>query len=375
MVFAALAVPQYYPGLTSYGYASAPLTVASPYVSSVGYAAPVAAPIAAPVAVGQSPSAKSALAYLNTLPTDTCGRQSKRFIEAILSGATPHDANGLATQIYQQDYANGEAPAPGSPCALAEVAWKQAVASGQDPVLNSALAFMKAYGSESPCAVSAFDYVQSIVAGNTHATANIAAMRSFIGQIKTLAAQGKPTIDPVCANAAKAYAASAGPTTPNLAPNVAAMEAFINKALEVGSSLDPVCLAAAENIFQGGSSLSSAKVFINLYKNSPTPAANSPCAAATKAYAAAATAASPGNKNALFAFIAEAEASGDNGLSPACEAAAVAYISAFEAGASELVASSKAGQAFLAYVEANPGAAFESSCAKAYRAYEAGLQG
>ena len=62
-------------------------------------------------------------------------------------------------------------------------------------------------------------------------------------------------------------------------------------------------------------------------------------------------------------------------MSPACEAAAVAYISAFEAGASELVASSKAGQAFLAYVEANPGAAFESSCAKAYRAYEAGLQG
>jgi len=347
-----------YPRLTSYRYGSAPVAYTSPYVSSVGYAAPVVA--------GQSPSAKSALAYLNSLPLDTCGRQSKAFIEDILSGASPAAATAKATQIYQKDYASGDAPAPGSPCAVAEVAWKQAVAAGQDPVLNSAVAFMKAYGSESPCAVSALDYVQSILAGNTHANANIAAMRSFIGQIKILASQGKSTVDPVCAESARAYAASTGVST----PNVAAMEAFISKSLETGSSFDPVCLAAAENIFQGGSSLSAAKVFINLYKTSPTPAANSPCAAATKAYAAASDAASPGNKNALFAFIAEAEASGDAGLSPACEAAAVAYIAAFEAGASELVATSKAGKAYLAAVEANPENAFESSCAKAYRAYQ-----
>ena len=361
MVSAVVAGPTYYagyPGLTSYSYGGlgyAPAAAASPYAAPAAYST-----------ASNSPSAKSALAYFQSLPLDTCGNQAKAFIEDVLRGASPAAATAKATSIYQQDYFTGAGPAPGSPCQLAEIAWKQATASGQDPVLNSALAFMKAYKSESPCAVSAFDYVNAIVKGATHANANILAMKSFIQQIKSLAAQGKSTVDPTCAQAARNYAASSGVST----PNVAAMQAFISKALETGNSLDPVCLASAEDIFNGGSSLTSAKAFINLYKTSPTPAAQSPCAAATKAYVVAAKSAStPGAQASLLAFIDDAIASGDSGISPACEVAAKAYIAAYEAGASELEANKKAGEAFLAAVEADPSVALESSCAKAYKAF------
>ena len=364
MVSAVIAGPTYYagyPGLTSYSYGGlgyAPTAAASPYVAPVDYSTATTA--------SSSPSAKASLAYVQSLPLDTCGRQAKAFIEDVLSGASPAAATAKATSIYQQDYFTGAGSAPESPCQLAEVAWKQATASGQDPVLNSALAFMKAYKSESPCAVAAFDYVNAIVRGDSHANANILAMKSFIQQIKSLAAQGKPTVDPTCSQAARNYAVASGVST----PNVAAMQAFISKALETGNGLDPVCLASAENIFNGGSSLTAAKTFINLYKTSPTPAAQSPCAAATKAYVVAARSAStPGAQTGLLAFIDDAIASGDSGISPACEVAATAYIAAYEAGASELAATKKAGEAFLAAAEADPSNAYESSCAKAYKAF------
>ena len=343
--------------LPQYGYHS---LVSSPYVAQATYTASTPQ---------QSPSAVAATAFLNNLPLDSCGKQAKVFIEDILAGGSASSATAKATAVYQADYSayalgNGASPAPA--CIAAENAWKQAHATGQDPVLASALAFMKVYNSESPCAVSAFDYVQSIVNGRTHAEANVAAMKSFIDQIKNLAAQGKSTVDPVCANSALAYASSTGATS----PNAEAMRAFIAKALETGSSLDPVCLAAAEDVINGKSNYAAAKTFVKLYKNSPTPAAQSPCAAATKAYSAAVkTSAHPGTQAALHAFIDDAVSTNSKGLSPACEAAAEAYFAAFETGATEAVANAAAGKAFLAIVQQNPSLAYDSSCAQAAKAF------
>ena len=252
--------------LPQYGYHSA---VSSPYVAPVIYSTSTYS--------AKPPSAEAALAFLNNIPLDTCGQQAKVFIEDILSGGSASSATAKATAVYQEDYSNyavGNEASPGAACIAAEIAWKQAHATGQDPVLASALSFMKAYNSESPCAVSAFDYVQSIVNGRTHAEANIAAMQSFIAQIKNLAAQGKAAVDPVCARSALAYASSTGATS----PNAEAMRAFIAKALETGNSLDPVCLAAAEDVIAGKSNYAAAKTFVKLYKNNPTPAAQSPCA-------------------------------------------------------------------------------------------------
>merc|ERR1712079_291168 len=172
--------------------------------------------------------------------------------------------------------------------------------------------------------------------------------------------------DPVCAKSALAYASSTGDSS----PNAEAMRAFIAKALETGNGLDPVCLAAAEDVIEGKSNYAAAKTFVKLYKNNPTPAAQSPCAAAAKAYSAAVKSSStPGNQAAMIAFIDDAVSKDSNGLSPACEAAAEAYFAAFDTGATEAVANAAAGKAFLAAVQQNPTLAFDSSCAEAAKAF------
>merc|ERR1719195_2414211 len=329
-----------------------------------GYYSARLSPSVAPVTYSNSPSADAALEFLNTLPLDTCGNQAKVFIEDILAGGSASSATAKAKAVYQADYAEGASR--NAACLAAEKAYKQAYANDKDPIFASALAYMKAYKSESPCAVSAFDYVQAIVNGGTHADANVAAMKSFIAQTKNLAAAGKATVDPVCAKSALAYASSTGAST----PNAEAMRAFIAKALETGNGLDPVCLAAAEDVIAGKSNYAAAKTFVKLYKNNPTPAAQSPCAAAAKAYSAAVkSSTTPNTQAAMISFIDDAIATNSNGLSPACEAAAEAYFAAFDTGATEAVANEAAGKAFLAAVQQNPTLAFDSSCLQAAKSF------
>merc|ERR1712117_680515 len=123
--------------------------------------------------------------------------------------------------------------------------WKAAVASGADPVLQSALAFMDASPSESPCYVSAKDYVQAIVGGAQHVDAGLVAAKSFAAQIVNIA-----------------------------------------NALEVGSSFDPVCLKSTERFWESyannqqelTSTFSAARDFLSTYSANPTIASRSPCA-------------------------------------------------------------------------------------------------
>ena len=144
----------------------------------------------------KSPSAKAALSYLQgALGLDSCGQQAKIYLETILAGGSSTQANAEATAVYIQNYNAGERAARDSPCAASDVAFRQAAAAGQNPVLAAALAFMKAYESDSPCFVAARDYVEAIVAGAPQTEANIKAAKSFAHQLQTLSVEGKPTID------------------------------------------------------------------------------------------------------------------------------------------------------------------------------------
>ena len=324
----------------------------------------------------KSPSAKAALSYLQgALGLDSCGQLAKVYIETVLSGGSPAQANAEATAVYIRNYNVGERAAPGSPCEASDIAFRQAAATGQDPVLAATLAFMKSYESDSPCFVSARDYVESIVAGSTHSKANTKAAKSFARQIQTLAAQGKPTIDEACAASAQAFASSSNIPS---SPIAAAMQAFTSKALETGKGFDPVCYSSAERFFENfesgkpelESTFAAARDFLEGYKNSPTPASQSPCAAATKAYAAAVrNSPSAPTQKALLAFVDEAVFSADDGLDPVCGASAEAYFNTYLTGAGEAAASEAAAVAYLEAVDSNPSFDPESPCGRAAQAY------
>ena len=105
------------------------------------------------------PGTAAALAYINkNTNLDSCGQQSKAYMDSIKAGNSRAVAAQVASVVYQQNYAAGVSLSPA--CLAAEVAWKKAVAKGQDPVLPAALAYMEASPSDSPCYVSGKEYIQ-----------------------------------------------------------------------------------------------------------------------------------------------------------------------------------------------------------------------
>ena len=105
------------------------------------------------------PGTAAALSYISkNFNLDSCGKNAKAYLDAIQAGNSRQVASLAAEAVYRQNYAVG---VPASPaCLAAEVAWKKAVAGGQDPVLPASLAYMEASPSESPCYVSAKEYIQ-----------------------------------------------------------------------------------------------------------------------------------------------------------------------------------------------------------------------
>ena len=105
------------------------------------------------------PGTAAALAYINkNTNLDSCGQQTKAYMDSIKAGNSREVAAQVASVVYQQNYAAGVSLSPA--CLAAEVAWKNAVAVGQDPVLPAALAYMEASPSDSPCYVSGKEYIQ-----------------------------------------------------------------------------------------------------------------------------------------------------------------------------------------------------------------------
>jgi len=237
------------------------------------------------------PGTSAAMAYINkNFNLDSCGQLTKTFINSVLAGNSRQVASQAAADVYKKNYVAGVPISPA--CQAAEVAWKAAVAGDQDPVLPAALAYMKASPSDSPCYVSATEYIQATLTGASQTEANLAAVKGFYAQISNLSKQGRTSVDESCVAAAQAYTRSS--EIPSL-PTAAAMTAFIQRALELGTTgYDPVCAEAGEayiNAFLGGASEEEATeaaaiAFVSAVDVSPNFQMDSHCGKAAQAFMA-----------------------------------------------------------------------------------------
>merc|ERR1712142_152887 len=266
-----------------------------------------------------SPTTKAAEIFFKSseVENDLCTEVARIYVDNIAVGASPAEAIAIAASVYIRNYKSGIPLVTGSPCHAADIAFREAV---KNPVMVSALAYMKAFKSESPCYVAGRTYVESIAeAGEDRNQAGKRAAKSFIDQIQSLAAQGKATIDPTCAKAALAYTSSL--TTGNSAPLDAAMRAFMSKSIETGVGYDENCYKAAETFFDShkagkaelASTFAAAKAYATALKESPSPTV----------------------RGALFAFLDDAILSKDYGLAPVCEKSALAYFDTYVASGNE----------------------------------------
>merc|ERR1711976_846804 len=138
----------------------------------------------------ESPTTRAALFYLESTlgkEENSCAKVAKVYIETLLAGGSPAQANAEAAAVFIRNYNEGSRYMPGSPCEAADNAFRNAAASGKDPVLSAAEAFMQSYGSDSPCFVAAKDYMQTVGKGFSQSNAYLSASKSFGRQIQTLA--------------------------------------------------------------------------------------------------------------------------------------------------------------------------------------------
>ena len=211
------------------------------------------------------------------------------------------------------------------------MAWKDAWKNGDDPVLESALAFIDAWpGAKdgNPCAVSGIAYFKTIVAGKSQLEATKTSMTAFSKAFKQFSRRGKPLKDSACRDAAKAFY-SAIPQTPDPAHG-AAFTAFMDKIFEDNApAFDPVCLASLEafiDSYNSGddlatSNLKSARAFFKEFAKGSSIPSDSPCAAATLAYAKVTrNKSSPTNAAAMIAYITEAVTKSNRKFNPVCAA-------------------------------------------------------
>lgn len=329
-----------------------------------------------------SPNAAAALAYMKATPfDDICARSTKVYLEKILAGSSVDQANADATAKYIQDYNSGLRVEPGSACEASDVAWRKAEAEGKDPVVASAIAFMQNWPglkAGNPCAVSGIEYVNNILQGSSHLEANRNAAKVFGDAIKVLAAQGRELKDPACAAATKAYF-NALPEKPS-PPNAAAMIAFLDKALTSFSfQYDPVCWKATEAFFDSyasgadelTSNLVAAEAFLDEFSKAGLQIpADSPCAAATRAYYQnIPNPPSPPNKAAMEAFMDQMIAGGKREPDPVCAASTKAYWKAYKAGAKETDANLAAAEEFFKAFSQGLSIPAQSPCAVSTKAY------
>merc|ERR1711962_602523 len=291
------------------------------------------------------PAAASGLAYMRNYfgKNDLCGESGLAYMETILSGGNGAQAQANAEAAYKAAWSRGARILPGSACAAAEVAFKEAYASGNaDATLESARAFVDNWPGlkeGNPCAVSGKAYMDAILAGNS---VDSAGLRS-----------GKRIDDPACAAAAKAFIDAANP------PDSASAEsakAFIDATLTSSySGYDPVCAASAlayMDAFASGkdpltSNLIAAKAFFLEYTKGTTPGVDSPCVKATLAYASRSPSPSPANRDAMVAFINQAVNDREAFFDPVCGAATIAYLDAKIAGKSDKEAGAASAEAYI----------------------------
>merc|ERR1712062_103278 len=279
-------------------------------------------------------SAESALAYMRSFldKNDLCGASGLAYMESILSGKTGAQANADAEASYKAAWKAGARIVPGSACEASEAAFKSAYNSGEDSILESALAFVKAWPgvrSGNPCAVSGLAYMEAIVDGKSEDDAGYISAKAFIDATLSSDFEG---YDPVCAASALAY-----------------MDAF----------------AAGNDALT--SNLIAAKAFYQEYSKGTSPGTNSPCVKATLDYASKSSIASKANSDAMIAFINQAVEDGV-GADPVCAAATIAYLDAKIAKKSDKEAGAASAEAYIQAFAANGGKRSEA-CKKSAEAY------
>merc|ERR1711971_569145 len=282
-------------------------------------------------------SAESALAYMRAFldKDDLCGASGLAYMESILSGKTGAEANADAEAAYKAAWIAGARLVPGSACEASDVAFKDAYSSGDDSILTSALAFVKAWPgikSGNPCAVSGLAYMEAIVDGKSEDDAGYLSAKAFIVAFGDLARAGKSIDDPACAAAAKSFITAANP------PDSASAEsakAFIDATLSTDfEGYDPVCAASA--------------------------------LAYMDAFAAGNDALTP-NNDAMIAFINQAVEDGV-GADPVCAAATIAFLDAKIAKKSDKEAGAASAEAYIEAFAANGGKRSDA-CKKSAEAY------
>merc|ERR1711971_987740 len=262
-------------------------------------------------------SAESALAYMRAFldKDDLCGASGLAYVESILSGKTGAEANADAEAAYKEAWIAGARLVPGSACEASDVAFKDAYSSGDDSILTSALAYMKA-----------------IVDGKSEDDAGYLSAKAFIVAFGDLARAGKSIDDPACAAAAKSFITAANP------PDSASAEsakAFIDATLSTDfEGYDPVCAASA--------------------------------LAYMDAFAAGNDALTP-NNDAMIAFINQAVEDGV-GADPVCAAATIAFLDAKIAKKSDKEAGAASAEAYIEAFAANGGKRSDA-CKKSAEAY------
>merc|ERR1712168_911673 len=321
------------------------------------------------------PSAESALAYMKIFfgEEDLCSASGLAYLENILNGKTGAEANAAAEAAYKTEWAKGTRLRPGSACEKANVAFIESYNSGKETILESALAFVKAWPGlqeGNPCAVSGKAYMEAIIEGKSIDEAGLLSGKAFIEAFGDLARSGKSVVDSSCAAAAKSFIS--GSNIPDSASAESAM-AFIDATLGSSSSgYDPVCAASAlayMDAFAAGkdsltANLIAAKAFYQEYAKGTSPGPNSPCVKASLAYAAKVEATDSGNSDAMVAFIKQAVKDGENATDPVCAAATLAYLDAKIAGKSDKEAGANSAEAYIQAFSDNGGKTNEA-CRKA----------
>jgi len=332
-----------------------------------------------------SPSAAAALAYLKEVSgkDGLCGIPTEVFLEQILAGKGREVANAEAQKVYLEAYNRGERLPAGGPCEKADIAWRQAVVNGKDPVLESALAFINNWPGViegNPCAVSGVEYVKAIVDGKSPLEANTLSAASFAKSFKKLAEAGKPLKDKACLAATKAFANAIPASSIPDPANANAFLAFADKIFNGNApAYDPVCLASLEGFFESylaGDDLLTANLkaarsfFVEYQKGKSGVPADSACTAATLAYAQEIQK-NPSGPNAagMIAYVTEAIKNGDRKLDPVCGVATLAYWDAYIEKKSEAAANEAAAVAYLEALDKNPDFDQSSACGKAADAY------
>merc|ERR1712172_230477 len=297
------------------------------------------------------PSATSALAYMESYfdKGDLCGASGIAYMKSILSGASGAEANAVAEAAYKAAWAKGARLVPGSACEASDIAFKEAYASGEGSILESARAFVDNWPglkTGNPCAVSGKAYMDAIIEGKSVDDAGYLSGRAFIVAFGDLARSGKSIEDSACGDAAKAFIESANP--PDNA-SVESAKAFIDAALT--------------------SNLIAAKAFFVEYAKGTSPGPDSPCVKATLGYAANSPTASKANKDAMLAFIEQAVNDGPEVFTdPVCGAATIAYLDSKIAGKTDKEAGADSVEAYIQAFAAAGGKRTEA-CKRSATAY------